>query len=145
MRRHEPRNTFPQQKQWGILTLIFGAHKRAAKFQRGANLQKELLAVAEHGVRIQTLDAMGADDVVGVARAIRSRYFLLLLAPEQQVPVIGVETIDVYAPSSAFAGRAEGDLAEASDFFQHVRSFRGLSREHFKFSAFQNQAFGRKR
>src|SRR5713226_9536286 len=142
---HETRDPLPQQKQRRVLPLILRTHKRAAQFESGANLQKQLFVVAEHGVRVEALDAMVANDLIGVAGAISTGQFLFLLIPEQQVPVIGVETIEVCAASGTFAGGAEGDFAEASKLIEQVGQLGGARRVHGKFRVFGKQPLGRQR
>src|SRR6266403_2479763 len=139
---HETRDPLPQQKQRRVLTLIFGTHKRATQFESGANLQEQLFVVAEHGVGVETLDAMVANDLIGVACAVRTGQFLLLLIPEQQMPVIGVEAIEVRAASGTFAGSAEGDFAEASELIEQVGQLGSARGVDGKFRIFDDPPLG---
>src|SRR5215471_5712103 len=71
---------------------------------------------------------MFADDLVGIAGAVGADEFPLLLSPQQQVPVVAVEVIEVEALASTLAGGAEGDLAQAAKFFEQMRHLFGPRR-----------------
>ena len=96
------------------MALVLGAHEGAAKFESRADLQEQPFVVAKNRVSIEAADAVRPDDLIGISSAVGARQLLLLLVPQKQMPIVEIEGVDVAALSGAFAGGAEGDLAQAS-------------------------------
>src|SRR5579862_3404738 len=121
MHGNETRDAFPQLKQRSVLALILEAYEGAAEFKRGTDLQEQPLVVAEHGICVESLDAAVADDFVRVADAISAGQLLFLFVPQQQMPVVGIEVIEVEAAAGAFADGAESHFAETAEFVERMR------------------------
>ena len=66
---------------------------------------------------------MLGQDFRGIAGAIGSHQFALRFMPEQNVPIVFVERVEIAALVDSFAGAAKGQLAHAPDFQQHLRHF----------------------
>src|SRR5215831_11454837 len=77
----------------------------------------------KQGMRVQALDALLGNDLLRVGSAIRSDHFTLHSIPQDKVPVVWVEAVKVCAVPGALSGGTERNLAQASDFLQHIGNF----------------------
>ena len=75
--------------------------------------------------------------------AVRACQFLLFLVPQQQVPVVAVELVEVGAFARTLSSGAESDFAQSSEFFEQVRHLGGARRVDGKLAAFREQLLGR--
>jgi len=63
---------------------------------------------------------VAANDLVGIAGAVRPSQFSLLFAPQQQMPVVVIELIQIRALAGAFACVAESKFPESPYLFDQA-------------------------
>src|SRR5215471_20210436 len=78
-------------------------------------------------------------DLVCARQAIRSADLRRALVPEPEMPVVGIEAVDIERAACAFTNLAERELPEPADFPQHVRNFRGVGNPDLEFARFGKQ------
>ncbi len=113
-------DTFPEEGKGGEGALVFAAYEGAAHFHDGTDGVDEALVEFEEGAGVEAFDFVGGDDFVSEAEAVAADDFGLLCIPEEEVPVVGVEVVEVDFVAGAFANEAEGDFAQAANLAQEV-------------------------
>src|ERR1700739_4593405 len=123
MQRGAAGNSLPQKQQGSILPLILRTNERSSELKRRTQLFEESLVVAEQGAGIKSANTALSQDLSGASRAISSDELSLGRIPEQDVPVVLVEGIEITALACALAGLTESQFPQAPHFQQRVWDF----------------------
>ena len=107
-----------QQEQRLVVALELGPYERAAELERWSQVAQERRLIAEQRARIQASEPLACHYIIGGRDAIGAGDHPALLMPHEQVPIVGVELVQVGGTASALSGGAEGPLTQATDLLQ---------------------------
>ena len=121
MRSQQTCNSLPQQKQRCVLPLVFRSHEGTSQFQRRAERFEQTRIVAEARARIESPHSMLRENLGRVPGSVSAHQFLLRFIPQQHMPVIAVEPVEIAALARTFTGQAKRHFAQPSQLLQGSR------------------------
>ena len=111
----------PQEEQRLIVALEFLAHERPAQFERRPHVAQQRRGIAKERAGVEAGEPASGHHRVGGGDAIRAGNHPLVAVPYEEMAVVPVESVEIQVAARALAGRAERDLAQASDLAQRER------------------------
>ena len=105
-----------------------------------AQLPQKTGAEPEQRFAVEPLQSEPRHERGNVAKPVGAYNFALFLIPEEQVPIVRVEPVQIDGFPGAFAGRAESDFAQTSDFLERERDVRRIGEINGKIARLFEQA-----
>src|SRR3979411_152109 len=116
----QTRNSFPQQEKRGVLPLVLRTDEGTSQLECGTKLLEYACVVAEQCAGIQAADSVLGQNLGGASRTIRAHQFTLDLVPQQEMPIVAAEAVQVATFPSAFACFTKCYFAQPSQFLQQL-------------------------
>ncbi len=120
--RQVSRDPLPEQHERCVTSLEFESYERTPELNGIVEAFDKSALVLEQRVGVQAPHAVAGKNFIYRGKAICADNLLFLAVPQKQVKVARVEAIGVCRLSGAFAGFAEGDLAQPAELGKDIRN-----------------------